>query len=111
MTFHAVCDLDDVWEGEVTELEVEGHEILIVHQLGGEVIAFQALCPHQDIPLSEGTFEKGVLTCRAHLWQFDSRSGAGINPSDCHLARYPVKVEDNKVLVSVDGIVPVRVGS
>jgi toluene monooxygenase system ferredoxin subunit len=111
MTFHSVCDIDDVWEGEVAEHEVAGHEILIVHHIGGEVTALQALCPHQNISLAEGSFEKGLLICRAHLWQFDGKSGAGVNPSDCRLARYPLKVEDNKVMVSVDGVVPFRVGS
>ena len=111
MKFHPVCDVDDLWEGEVAEHEVAGHEILVVHQIGGGVTAFQALCPHQDISLVEGTFDKGVITCRAHLWQFDAKTGAGVNPSDCQLARYPVKVEGDKVHISVDGIVPFRVGS
>ncbi|PWR17872.1 2Fe-2S ferredoxin [Zavarzinia compransoris] len=111
MTYHPVCDLDDIWEGEAVEFEVAGHDILVVHHIGGEVAALQALCPHQDISLAEGSFENGVLTCRAHLWQFDSRSGDGLNPSDCRLARYPVRVRDGKVLVSVDGIAPFRVGA
>jgi len=109
--FHTVCELDEIWEGEVAEFEVAGHDVLIVHRLGGEVVALQALCPHQDISLAEGGFENGVITCRAHLWQFDSRTGAGLNPTDCHLVRYPVRVEDGKVQVSVDGITPFRVGA
>ncbi|PWR19239.1 Rieske 2Fe-2S domain-containing protein [Zavarzinia aquatilis] len=110
-TYRTVCDLDEIWEGEVVEFEVDGHDILIVHQIGGEVMALQALCPHQDISLAEGSFENGVLTCRAHLWQFDSRSGAGLNPDDCRLALYPVRVEAGKVLVSVEGVTPFRVGA
>lgn len=110
-TYRTVCDLDDIWEGEVVEFEVDGHDVLIVHQIGGDVVALQALCPHQDISLAEGSFENGVLTCRAHLWQFDSRSGAGLNPDDCRLAIYPVRVEAGKVMVSVEGITPFRVGA
>ncbi|MCF4167018.1 Rieske 2Fe-2S domain-containing protein [Zavarzinia compransoris] len=109
--FHMVCDLDEVWEGEVAEFEVAGHDVLIVHRAGGEVVALQALCPHQDISLAEGGFENGVLTCRAHLWQFDSATGAGLNPTDCRLARYPLRVVDGKVQISVEGVVPFRVGA
>jgi toluene monooxygenase system ferredoxin subunit len=109
--YHAVCELEELWEGEVAEFEVAGHDVLIVHRIGGELAAFQALCPHQDISLAEGGFENGIITCRAHLWQFDSRTGEGVNPSDCRLARYPVSVNDGKVLVSVEGVVPFRVGT
>lgn len=55
MTFHKVCTLDDVWEGEMTEVEIGDHEVLLVGVEGGDVRAFQAVCPHQDIPLCEGT--------------------------------------------------------
>lgn len=110
MMFHPVCDCDELWEGELAEFTVAGHAILLIRQIGGAFVAFQALCPHQDIPLAEGMLDDGVITCRAHLWQFDGKTGAGVNPEDCKLARYPVKVEHDKVHVSVDGVVPVRVG-
>lgn len=110
MRFHPVCDADALWENELAEFNVDGHEIILVRRIGGDYVAFQALCPHQDIPLVEGAFEDGVITCRAHLWQFDGSTGAGVNPADCRLAQYPVKIEGEKVCVSVEGVVPVRVG-
>jgi len=47
-----------------------------------------------------------VLTCRAHLWQFDLESGQGVNPGDCQLAVYPTRVDGDDVYVDVAGIVP-----
>lgn len=106
MTFHKVCTLDEVWEGEMTEVEIGEHEVLLVGVEGGDVRAYQAACPHQDIPLCEGKFDGKVLTCRAHQWTFDARTGQGLNPGDCRLASYPVRIEGNDVLVKVEGVAP-----
>jgi toluene monooxygenase system ferredoxin subunit len=106
MGFKKICTVDDVWEGEMDVFDLDEHEVLIAHLPGGKVVAWQAVCPHQDIPLVEGKLEFGVLTCRAHLWQFDIETGCSINPTGCELAEYPVQLEGDDVLVDVDGIVP-----
>lgn len=106
MSYRKVCTLDDIWEGEMTEVEVDGHVIVLVRPEGGEPRAFQGICPHQDIPLAEGKFDGRVLMCRAHQWTFDVSTGKGINPGDCRLAQYDVRVEGDDVLVSVQGVEP-----
>ncbi|KUR76757.1 Rieske 2Fe-2S domain-containing protein [Novosphingobium sp. Fuku2-ISO-50] len=103
-TFTKVCTLDDVWEGEMETFTVNGHEILLVCAPGGEISAFQGICPHQDIPLVEGKFDGKTLICRAHLWQFDVTDGKGINPDDCALAKYPVQIDGEDVLVCTEGV-------
>ncbi|MEQ8967863.1 MAG: Rieske 2Fe-2S domain-containing protein [Azospirillaceae bacterium] len=95
------CDLDDVWEGEMDVFEVDGREVLIVHAPGGEVRAYDPVCPHQDQPLIEGELDDCILTCAAHLWQFDVRSGKGVNPEGVSLTAYPVRVDDGAVLVDL----------
>lgn len=106
MAFEKICKLDDLWEGEMESFEVGGKEILLVCAEGGVVKAFQGICPHQDIPLVEGTFDGKTVTCRAHLWQFDACSGKGVNPKDCALAEYPVRIEGEDVLVDGEGVTP-----
>lgn len=106
MAYQKACTLDEVWEGEMTEVDVGEHQVLLVGLEGGDVRAFQAVCPHQDIPLSEGKFDGKVLMCRAHQWTFDARTGLGINPGDCRLAEYPVRVDGDDVLVEVEGVQP-----
>ncbi|MCF6193467.1 MAG: Rieske 2Fe-2S domain-containing protein [Kangiellaceae bacterium] len=109
MAFEKICTLDDVWEGDMESFETsQGIDILVLGVDGGELKAFQAMCPHQEIELVEGEFDGKVLTCKAHLWQFDCKSGAGLNPTDCKLASYPLKIEDEDVLVDVDGVEPFR---
>ena len=106
MAFKKACTLDDLWEGEMTEVEIGDQLILLVWPEGGELRAYQGICPHQDIPLAEGKLEGRVVTCRAHHWTFDAATGQGINPGKCRLAEYPVKVEGDDVYVAVDGVVP-----
>lgn len=106
MAFKKVCTRDDLWEGEMQSFEVNGQEILLVCAEGGDIKAFQGICPHQDIPLVEGKFDGKTVICRAHLWQFDACSGKGINPSDCALAEYPAKVDGEDILVETDGVKP-----
>lgn len=101
-----VCKLDDLWEGEMESFEVNDQEVLLVLPEGGEIRAFQGICPHQNIPLVEGSFDGKVIVCRAHKWVFDGCSGQGINPGNCRLAEYPVKVEGTDVLVETAGVKP-----
>ena len=106
MRFQKAASLDDLWEGEMTEVEIGDHVVVLVWPEGGEVRAFQGMCPHQDIPLVEGKFDGKVLMCRAHQWTFDARTGVGINPGNCRLAEYPVKVDGDDIFVAVDGVKP-----
>jgi toluene monooxygenase system ferredoxin subunit len=106
MAFKKICNLDDLWEGEMEAFEIDGHDVLVVWAEGGSPCAFQGTCPHQDIPLIEGKFEAGVVMCRAHQWTFDAKSGKGLNPADTCLSRYPIKIENGEVLVEVEGVQP-----
>jgi len=101
MDFQAVCKLDDLWEGEMDVFEVGDREVLLVHVPGGEIRAFDPICPHQYHPLIEGDLEDCILTCSAHLWQFDVRTGEGVNPQGVALRTFPVKVEEETVLVAL----------
>ena len=104
MAFTKGCTLDNLWKGEMEGFEVDGVEVLLVHTDSGEVHAVQAICPHQEVDLAEGELEGKVLTCCMHLWQFDVLTGKGVNPTHAELAKYPVKVEGEDVLVDVAGI-------
>ena len=91
--------------------EVDGQPIVLVYPRDGEMVAIQGFCPHQQSSLAEGDFDgHRVLTCSAHVWQFDVTTGKGINPQDCELARYPVRIEHDEIYVDIVGIARKRVG-
>ena len=83
-----VCRVADVPENTLKECEAEGGLKLVVANAGGEFVGFQAMCPHQDVPLCEGLFDGATLTCHMHLWQWDVRSGAPLGIAEAPLQRY-----------------------
>lgn len=98
-----VADLSECWEGDVLDFEVSGEEVLLVLFHGGDIKAYQGLCPHQETLLADGDWDPdtNVLVCNAHKWEFDLRTGAGINPGNCELFEFPVKVKGETVQVGI----------
>jgi toluene monooxygenase system ferredoxin subunit len=94
---------DDLWEGDVLDVEVEGEQVLLVHLDGGPVKAYQGMCPHQEVLLADGDWnpDTNVLLCGGHKWEFDLTTGAGLNPTDCRLAEYPVQVVADEIRVGI----------
>jgi toluene monooxygenase system ferredoxin subunit len=101
VAFRRACSLDDLWEGEMALLKVEDDEVLLVHLEDAEVLAFDPRCPHQGWPLAEGALDGTILTCGMHGWEFDVRSGEGVNPAGCRLTRYAVEKRGDDVFVDV----------
>lgn len=95
-----VCAADDLWEGDMQSFDVGEHEVLLVN-INGRVHAWHGVCPHQSVALVEGSLEGKVLTCRAHLWQFDVCTGRGINPDSARLKEFPVRVVNGKIRVGL----------
>ena len=98
-----VATLDDIWEGDFLDVEVEGEEVIVVHLRGGEIRCFQGMCPHQEILLADGKvdFDAGIITCSAHEWQFSMEDGSGLNPRGCKLFRYDVRKAGEDILIGV----------
>jgi toluene monooxygenase system ferredoxin subunit len=96
--FAVVANEGDLWDGEMESFDVDGQEILLI-RLEGEYHAYDGTCPHQSTSLSAGTLDAGVLTCSAHEWEFDARTGQGINPRIACLRRREVRIAGGRVLV------------
>lgn len=97
-----MCRVADVPENGLKECEAEGGLKLVVANAGGEFFGFQAVCPHQDVPLCEGLFDGATLTCHMHLWQWDVRSGAPLGLAEAPLQRYALAVEGGSLYLGGD---------
>ena len=100
MAFRKVATLDELWDGEMTVLEIEGRVVLLVNVDGG-IHAYADSCPHLGTRLSQGSLQRYVLTCATHGWAFDVSTGQGINPKTACLASFAVKVEAGDILIDV----------
>ena len=88
-----------LWDGEMEAFDVGDAEVLLV-KIDGQLHAYDGTCPHQGQSLVEGELEGTVLTCRAHEWQFDVKTGESVNPKGERLTRHDIRVgEDGTVRV------------
>ena len=79
---------------------VAGRKVLLV-RLDGEVLAYEDRCAHLGLPLSAGRLDGASLICPAHEWEYDLRTGRGVNPATVCLKSYLVKIEGDQILVDV----------
>ena len=87
-------NLDDLWEGDMAAVAVDGETVLLVN-VDGTVRAYSNRCPHQASALDEGDLDGETLTCAKHLWEFNAVTGGGINPDDARLTSYGCQVGDD----------------
>ena len=100
MQWYEVMPCDDLWIGEMLGVEVAGVKVLLLN-VADEVRAYLDRCPHRASPLSTGDLAGGTLTCATHLWQFNALTGGGINPANCQLVRFPVRIEHGMIAVEI----------
>jgi toluene monooxygenase system ferredoxin subunit len=92
--------LDDIWAGEMRAVNLGAVDVLLCN-LDGMLAAYQDRCPHLANARSEGVLSDGVLTCAAHEWEFDARTGRGLNPASACLHSYPVRLDGMRIFVGV----------
>jgi toluene monooxygenase system ferredoxin subunit len=99
MSWQRVASLSDIWDGEMMACHAGPHRVLLVRH-EGVLRAYEDRCCHLGVPLSKGELQGGVLTCYAHHWQYDVRTGRGINPANAELRAFPVQVSNGDILVN-----------
>ena len=103
-----LAGIDDIADGEMRIIVVDGTDQVLLINQGGDFTATQGICSHEYFELDKGFLTAGTLTCALHLSRFDLSSGEPIDPpAELSLEIYPVVVEDGRVLIEVpDGPLP-----
>ncbi len=102
--FTKACRRIDLTEGGLEVAAVRRTLVLIVWPIGGTPRAYQGFCPHVRQPLAGAAFDGKTLVCPHHEWVFETGNGKCINGKACNLARYPLKIEGDDVMVDVAGV-------
>lgn len=98
--FKKICKLSDLKENIGQRFFIEDVDVAVFRN-GEEVFALNNMCIHQKAAIIyDGYIEDGFVTCPAHGWQFNLRTGkvhAGISGLDS----YEVKIVNDEVYVKV----------
>lgn len=117
MMRHFICQLDEIPDGAMKAVEVEGRAFVLVRK-ARQVFALRDICPHQGAKLSSGTLtsarlsvglgdyrlEKAhqIVRCPWHNWEFDAANGrCQHDPEHLRVATYPAEIENGQVFVVV----------
>ena len=82
------------------ELEAGGISICLAN-VNGELAALDNVCPHRLGPLGQGWVEGGAVVCPWHAWCFDPKTGAAVYPDRGQVEVFPLRIEENSVLVEL----------
>jgi 3-phenylpropionate/trans-cinnamate dioxygenase ferredoxin subunit len=99
-----ICRLDELPEGEMRLVEVDGRKIGVFHADDGELYAIEDRCSHDDGPLAEGEFNPDACTveCPRHGSLFDLRTGRPKTlPAFQPVETFDARVEDGEVKLEV----------
>ena len=95
-----VCRADELPEGAMRLVEVEGRKIGVFRCGGGKLYAIEDRCSHDDGPLAEGEFDADACTveCPRHGSLFDLESGRPKTlPAFQPVDTFEVRLEDGEV--------------
>ncbi len=96
-----VAHVDDLQDGEMKQIPVEGGEILLV-KTGGEISALAPRCSHYDAELQNGMLSGDRIVCPWHQACFCAKTGDLKEPPALNsLPSYDVKIQGEDVIVSL----------
>ncbi|MBI2657279.1 non-heme iron oxygenase ferredoxin subunit [Candidatus Woesearchaeota archaeon] len=99
--FTRVAGTGDLKPGENKVVNVNGTEVALFN-VDGEFFAISNTCAHRGGPLGEGYLDADVVTCPWHGWRFNVKTGISPVMPTAKVPSYPVKIEGNDVLVSLE---------
>jgi 3-phenylpropionate/trans-cinnamate dioxygenase ferredoxin subunit len=108
MEFATVATIDQITEGGSKAFSIGEHDV-VVFKYQGSYYALRRWCTHMGGDLSKGEVQGKIVTCPRHGSQFDVTSGKSVRGPKIGFLRlstgdeitYPVKVEQNSIMVGV----------
>lgn len=100
-----VCKIEELPEGEMRLVTAEdGRKIGVFHCSGGQLLAIEDRCSHDDGPLAEGEFDVASCTveCPRHGSLFDLKTGRPKSlPAYQPVDTFEARIHDGEVKVEI----------
>lgn len=94
-----VADADDLDDGDVTQVTVDGEKVLLA-KVDGAFHAIGDICTHAHCHLSDGWLEGREIVCPCHHAKFDVATGdVTREPAEEPEPTFTVEVRDGQVYV------------
>jgi len=102
LSFERVAAIEDIPVGQGFCIKVGEVEVGL-YRIDGRVFAMENRCPHRNFPLHEGSLSGTIITCSAHGWSFDVRTGFRPDDSDgWPLPCFEARVIDGQVWIDLE---------
>ena len=104
MNWLDICALDEINALGSRIISGPKGDSAIFRTSDDEVFALDDRCPHKGGPLSQGLIYGKRVACPLHNWQIDLESGEALAPDVGCTHKYPVKLENGRVLLALKTI-------
>lgn len=84
-----------------TIVNVGRYEVAIF-EVGGQLRAYENVCPHQGGPIGEGICDGETVTCPWHAWCFNLRDGTMTIGDFAVLRRFNIREDGDDIEVSLE---------
>jgi 3-phenylpropionate/trans-cinnamate dioxygenase ferredoxin subunit len=96
------CAKGDIKAEDVIRFDHSGKTLAIYRSADDEYFATDGLCTHENVHLADGFVDGDLIECPKHSSSFNYKTGEVTGPPACvNLKTYPVRVENDRVLVEV----------
>lgn len=104
MDFIKVGTVNDFKEKHIKSYRLLGKFIGVVRKEDGRFFATEVGCKHQRADLTKGEVDGMIVICPRHGWQYDLESGRCLNHDSAELRKYPLKIENGDIYISLQPI-------
>jgi len=74
LAFYTLERLINLYDGYCRSFSIAGQSLLLIQENSQRYLLLNQ-CPHQQMPLTQGTIRDGFIQCPAHGMQFSLRTG------------------------------------
>jgi nitrite reductase (NADH) small subunit len=103
MPFVRIFALSALPPGATAQVTLGDHEYALCNW-NGEVHALDGVCPCSGGPLGQGVLQEHLLVCPWHGRRYDCRTGIHHFDEEVKVAKFPVRIEGDDILIDVEFI-------